>query len=312
MKNLFPHTGFTATLALAASAITITTPTTATAETYTRLAFQVSRDGTAWSNTLSFDPGQTGSSRILVRSLLSWVNDDPQLSTIGLASLTFQPVVEGARISDSIASFANQGNNSNGGGVILDASPLDGPFGRPQPFAATGPAGIHSYVAHRHTGGSGGSPPGRFFRIARNDVVRWMGTGPTSGTAAVNNFNGSGGVASVQKAARFNGPNDPVFNGSIIDINVFQFAIDIASMGIGERVGLTIGAPLTGMSLDPATGLRSAMWFADSTDDFGRNRTAVRVETASVEIIPAPAALTIAGLAGMFSSRRRRLTSSPA
>lgn len=264
----------------------------------TLLDIKVSYDGSFWWDTM---PIGVTTDRVLVRATVSWMGPE---TPAGFASLTWQPTFRGIRPGvDSIAPFANQGNNTNGGGVILDQTPFNGPFGRVQPFAATGPVGTSSYATHLHTNGSGGAPAfSNYFRIARNDITNWTGVGATSGTSAVNNFNGAGGIACVQKAIP--GAGDPPRNFNTVNVTIFQIALDLGPMDpyIWEIV---IDAPQEGMSRNSTTGAREASWFADASDQFGRLKGAVIVDGARL-VIPAPASVLALGLIAAPRQRRRR------
>ena len=272
----------------------------------TGLNLQVSLDGTNWSNEVSLNPNLT-SRRVLVRASVSWVSDSGP-TPIGFAAMTWQPVVANVRETDSIAAFANVGNNTNGGGVDLGSDPLNGPFGRVRPFAATGPSGLQSYVVHRHAAGSGDAPAGNYLRIARNDVTRWMGTGATTGTAAVNNFNGAGGIACVQKGMPQVGTADPAFRSGISNIVIFQFAVDAGTLAPGEMLDLGIDAPLDGASRDSTTGVRRGTWFASETDSFGSMTAELMVTGSTIHLVPTPAASSLVAIGTMLMTSRRRRT----
>lgn len=279
-----------------------------------RLEIQVSKDGGIWSNAVTVNQNAGDSGRVLVRYAISWV---PGINDTGVpagfASMTFQPIFANVRTGDVIAPFAASGNNINGGGINLDATPLNGPFGRPRPFASTGPAATNPssmgnrYIVHSHSSGSGGAPAGNFYRIARNDITRWMGTGPTSGVAANNNFNGSGGIAVVQKGSGNVGSNDPVFNVSIQNVVLFQIAINVAPVGVEEHHTITLDVPIAGFGgRNRNTGLREASWFTGPTDSFGNYKGVIFVHQAQINIVPTPGALGLLALGGMLGSRRRR------
>lgn len=250
----------------------------------TRLVVETSADGLTWlSGTRFVSPNST----VLFRYRASFDADDTAANPIGLASLTFQPVIANPTLGqDVIGPFADIGNNGNGGSVVLDDSPLDGPFGRISPFAATGPAGLLRYAVKSHSSGSGGAPGGRWLRIARSDITRWVGTGPTSGTAAVNNFNGAGGIACVQKAAGNLSPTDPPFHAGINNVSMAQFALFVGPQ-VGPRT-LVIDAPVDGMSRDATTGARQASWFAHGADNFGSVKAPVSVIPAQVAVVSDP------------------------
>lgn len=277
---------------------------TTLAASSTNLNLQVSLDGLSWSNQVSYNPN-LGQRRVLVRALVSW-NSDDGVTPVGFAGLTWQPVVSNVRASDEIAPFANVGNNTNGGAIDISSDPLNGPFGRVRPFAATGPSGLQSYIVHRHVANSGDAPSGSFLRIARNDVTRWTGTGPTSGTGAVNNFNGAGGLACVQKGFPQVGPTDPAFRFGSTDVLIFQFAIDAGLLDPGESRTLGVDAPLEGMSRDSTTGARRATWFASTSDNFGSLIAAVNVTGASINLVPSPAALGLFTCGSLVMTARRR------
>lgn len=271
----------------------------------TELRFEVSTDGLNWGSEVSHNPNE-GQRRILVRAMVSWASTGTVVP-IGFASMTWQPVITNVRSGDSVPNFANQGNNTNGGGVSLDGTPLDGPFGRIRPFAATGPSGLQSYATHAHTNNAGGAPAGSYIRFARNDITNWMGTGPTTGSDAVNNFNGAGGIAVVQKSFGQVSPGvDPPFQFGIADINIFQFAIDVDTLAPGEVRMLNLLAPLEGISRDLTTGQRSASWFASNSDNFGSIKAPVNVFGAQINLVPSPAALSLLMCGGLTLNRRNR------
>lgn len=280
----------------------------AVANAQSLLNLQVSTDGVNWSDNVEVRAASGVNTTVLMRALVSYTGTLP---AVGFASLTWQPTFGNVRPGvDSVQAFADQGNNTNGGSVVLDGSPMDGPFGRISPFAASGPTvgGAQRYAAIAHSGGSGGAPAGNWLRIARNDITRWMGTGPTSGTSAVNNFNGAGGVACVQKSpGNVNPTVDPPFQAGITDIAIFQIALTVGGVGQGETHVISLGAPTDGMSRNGTTGAREAAWFSSLTgDNSGSTKGAVEVDGASITITPAPGALALLGLGGLVAGRRRR------
>lgn len=281
----------------------------AAANAQSKLDVQVSLDGVNWADSVEVTANSAETRTVLVRYTMTWLGT--AATPVGFASLTFQPTVGGARAVDSFQAFANQGNNGTGGGVDLDGSPLDGPFGRLKPFAGTGPSGAQSYITHRHTGGAGGAPNDlpageSYLRIARNDVTRWCGTGPTSGTSAANNFNGAGGVACVQKGSGNVSATDPPFQGGITNVEVMRLALTVGGVGNGEMHDLTLGAPVEGMSRNSTTGAREASWFSSGSDNSGSIKGAVTTDGATIHITPAPGALALLGLGGLVAGRRRR------
>lgn len=294
MKNVIGSLVAVAGLAVAANA-------------QSRLDLQVSTDGVNWSDNAEVRLADGATATVLMRALISWTGPvGGTAGPVGFASLTWQPTFGNVRPGiDSVQPFADQGNNLNGGGVNLDGSPMDGPFGRVQPWASTGPSGTARYAAMAHTGGSGGAPAGNFLRIARNDVTRWMGTGPTTGAAAVNNFNGAGGVACVQKAVPIPGV-DPARVDSLTDNVIWQIALTVGGVGQGVTHVIDVIAPTDGMSRNTDTGAREASWFRGPGDNSGGTKGAVTVDPAAITITPAPGALALLGLGGLVVGRRRR------
>lgn len=273
----------------------------AAANAQSLLNLQVSTDGLNWSDNVEVVAAPGTNTTVLMRASISYTGSTP---AFGFASLTWQPVFSNVRAADVVDPFATQGNNLNGGGVILDASPLDGPFGRIQPFASTGPSGTQAYAVHRHTAMSGGAPDGNFLRIARNDITRWMGTGPTTTASAVNNFNGAGGVACVQKATP--GTADPARNDSISNVVIFQIALTLDGVPDGDTHIIGVEAPTAGMSRNSNNGNREASWFGPAGDNSGSVKGIVEVDGATITITPAPGALALLGLGGLIVGRRRR------
>jgi len=269
-----------------------------------RLDLQVSLDGQTWSDSVTVSATAAQTARVLTRAVISYIPDAGEAAPIGFASLTWQPVFSNIRTGqDQIAAFSNQGNNTNGGAIIPQAD-TDGPFGRVIPFAGTGPSTSQSYVVHTHTAGSGGAPAGNFFRIARNDITRWVGLGPTTTVTAVNNFNGSGGVATVQKLAG-RVAADPAISYDVAPV-ILVLGIDVRGVGSGLSHVIGLDAPLLGMSRDSATGNRQAAWMRDLADASGGIKGIVQVDGAEIRIIPAPGSLALLGLGGLIVGRRRR------
>lgn len=272
----------------------------------TRLDLQVSLDGLMWTDSVTVNADDASTARVLTRALISYIPADGEAAPIGFASLTWQPVFSNVRVGlDSVAPFANQGNNTNGGANPSgDADLTNGPYGRLIPFAGTGPSTSQSYAVHTHTAGSGGAPAGTYFRIARNDITRWMGTGATTGVAAVNNFNGSGGVATVQKLAGRNSL-DPAISYDVTPV-IAIFGLNVRGVGAGLSHIIGVEAPTLGMSRNGTTGLREAAWMRDLADSSGAIKGVVEVDGAEIRVIPAPGSLALLGLGGLVIGRRRR------
>ena len=267
----------------------------------TLLQLEASEDGVTWTDRMDLLIGGGTTQSLVVRASVTFQGTEPVL---GFGGLTWQPVFENIRPGlDRVLDFASQGNNTNGGSVVLDDTPLDGPFGRVSPFAATGPSGLQRYTLMTHAGGSGGAPPGHFLRIARNDVTRWMGTGPTTGTGAVNNFNGAGGLACVQKTAQIRDPDvDPPFREGSVGVVIAQFGLIVGGRSQDLHT-ITIDAPIDGLSRNSSSGDRVANWYLNA----GSIPARVSVVPCTIRLlVPGPGPLVVLGLALATARRRQR------
>ncbi len=250
-----------------------------------RLAIRVSEDGVNWSSSVTVNHAAGDSGRVYVGYFMTYVPAAGGAVPNAFASLTFQPVFSNVRFgTDTMAAFANQGNNANGGAVDPRANySAPGGFGRLKPWAASGPSTSQSYVVHQHAGGSGGAPStGNFYRIARNDVTRWVGTGATSGTSAVNNFNGAGGVFASQKQTP--GAADPARIAGYENLLLMVLAIDTGTVAPGVTHTILAQAPTVGMSRNATTGAREASWYANTTENAPSIKAAVVVNEATINI----------------------------
>ena len=295
MKNVIVSLVAVAGMAVAANAGT------------SQLDILVSKDGVNWSSSVTVSHGNVDSGRVYVAYFMSYVAGAGETAPNAFASVTFQPVFSNVRVSDSVGAFANTGNNTNGGGIDPRASYGDGSgnYGRLKPWAATGPSTSQSYSVFSHTGGAGGAPAGNYLRIARNDVTRWAGQGATSGTAAVNNFNGAGGVVVGQKQNPTTGV-DPARVAGSSNLLLMVLQLNTGSVANGASWDIAAGAPLEGFSRNSTTGAREATWYANTGESAGSVKGAMVVNRGSIHIIPAPGSLALIGLGGLVAGRRRR------
>ncbi len=279
---------------IAAAAVSALFAPCATGAAVTVLSLQVSTDGLAWSDRVQVNPSDAA--RVLMRATVTFVGDG-EPAPLGFASLTWQPVISGWNDArDEVLPWANRGTNTTNGSVP-DAPGMDGPFGRISPFAAVGPATGDEYRNHTHV--IRGIP---YLRLARVAITNWVGEGPTSGTSAFNNFNGSGGLASSQKSWNNVGIRDPIFSTATSQVPLLKLGLNIAG-GAGRT--LVIDAPQEGLTRNSMTGEREAAWFANQTDNFGQIKTAVRVERARIYVIPSPATLVAPLVLCAFRRTRR-------
>jgi uncharacterized protein (TIGR03382 family) len=291
MKNVIGSLVAIAGMAVAANAQT------------SKLDILVSKDGVNWSPSATFNPS-AGETRAYVAYVMSFVGTS---APDAFASLTMQPVFSNVRVgTDSVAPFANIGNNTNGGAIDPRANYSEaGGFGRLKPWGATGPGTANAYTTFTHTAGSGGAPAGNFFRIAQATTTRWMGTGATTGTAAANNFNGAGGVALTQKQSPTAGV-DPARVSGTQGLVLMVLALNIGAVAPGASHTIIADAPLAGMSRNATTGAREASWWRNTTENIASVKAAVEVAAGEINIIPAPGALALLGLGGLVAGRRRR------
>jgi len=268
----------------------------AAAQSRSILDITVSLDGVTWTNELTVDrPDRT----VQVRATLTYERQDGDPTPIALASLTWQPTASNWLAADTLLPFADRGNNSNGGGVP-DIAGSPAPYGRILPFAATGPTTSDPYRGHvQLVGGI------NYLRIARASITSWAGDGPTSGTAAANNFNGAGGLACVQKSVgNVNPSSDPAFRAGTTDVPIFKAAVQFHLAAAARTV--VFDAPLSGMSRNSTTGEREASWYQSEADNFGSIKAGVIVDIATVHVLPNPGALAILAAATLTITARRR------
>lgn len=281
MKNVIASIVAAAGIAAVASADT------------SQLNMQVSLDGINWSSAVDATPGST----VQFRGVMNFVQTGTVTPT-GFATLTWQPTISNWTGADTLAAFADRGNNSNGG-TVADVPGMPAPYGRISPFGSTGPTTSDPYRGHVQM--NAGT---NYLRIARTTITNWVGEGATTGTSASNNFNGSGGLACVQKGFGNVSPTDPPFNPAITNVVLFKAAITLSS-DTAARV-LTVDAPTSGMSRNSTTGEREAAWFNGTADNFGGLKAAVQVGTGTISVVPTPGALALLGMGGLALGRRRR------
>jgi hypothetical protein len=203
-----------------------------------------------------------------------------------LASVTFQPVFANVRLDgDSVSPFLSAGTNTSGGAIDARANySTPGAFGRLKPWAATGPTTSQAYVIFQHTAGSGSAPLGTYYRLARNDITRWVGVGPTAGTVAINNFNGAGGIVISQKQTPIAG--DPPRVAGTTDLVLMVLALNVGGTTSGSPFTIALQVPSSGISRNATTGIREATWWADTTESIASIKAPVTVVDGQIQVIP--------------------------
>jgi uncharacterized protein (TIGR03382 family) len=261
----------------------------------TSLVMQVSTNGTTWSSHVDVAPG----TEVLVRTLVSYTG---LASPVGLASFVFQPTVSNANATDSIMPFINGGVGSNTSsplGVLDQPGQLTDmtSFGRVSPWgrsATSSTSAIHGFF-HANPNSDGIN----YLRIAQLQVTSWIGgTGNTTGGSGIP-------ISQLSDVGRTTA--DPAFNGSLQNVNVFKFGVQLDGTTVGRT--LTVDAPAAGFgNRNTANGDREIYWFNTTAEATGsvRGTAAVTDATITVVPIPTPASLALLGLGGLAIGRRRR------
>jgi len=264
----------------------------AIASAQSTLVFQVRTAGSSdsWASSINALPGQS----VEFRALISYTGTT---APAGLATANMQPTVSNWNLNapgDSLNAFANLGGNSAAPGAIG----ITNPYGRPVPFAAAGVSTTNILRGHTQT-----IAGVRYLRVAQNLTTNWVGVGATSGIGAANNFNSAGGVA-ISQVPFGNQTVAAPFNTQLVDIEVLRLAITLGA-DTSLRT-MEVDAPLLGLRLNAATGLRQFAWFRTQTENVASLQTSIITTTAFINVVPTPGALALLGLGGIVAVRRRR------
>ena len=131
-----------------------------------------------------------------------------------------------------------------------------------------------------------------------------------AGTAAVNNFNGAGGVFTQQKLAGRD-TFDPAISYELEPVT-FQIGLEYLSSVVMERRVIGVGAPIDGLTRNSENGARIGRWVRDLEDRSGAILANVVVVPAEIVVIPSPGVAAVvmlgAGMLRMVGIRRRRGT----
>lgn len=286
----------------------------------TELRYEVRRfdagHNNGWASSLNALPGD----RIEVRAMVSYVGTAP---VIALGQITFQPTVSNWTAGDNLLTnyelgqsgthFHPYGIGSSGG--YLSTPPAGVPdapglYGRAMPFTAAAVTIAGNDFHYRgHTQNVGGVS---YLRIARSDVTNWIGVGPSSGSAAINNVTGAGGVTCWQGSlGSSRDPNAPPPLIRTENIFVFKFGfvlstspssrslvVDTPPLGFGRRTSASdFGGPSTG-------------WFMNTGEiGIGSQVTNAFAVPATIHVVPSPASMMV-GVVGMLAVRLRRVSAS--
>lgn len=260
----------------------------------TRLMTEVSTDGRNWTQDLTALPG----AKVQIRITTSFVGSE---QVYGFSNINLQPTIENWADGDTVAPYVRTGNLTSGSFARDKPRPGENAYGRMYHFAGPGFSGINSPLTeHLHT------INGRqYLRIAQSRTTNWIGAGPTSGTAAVNNFNGAGGIPLSQLSPGFaQSPITPNFD--IEEVVLFKFMITL-DPELTDR-WLVVDTPAAGCSL--IQGVRSGSWFTTpSLSPSSFLRAPVESWASVINVrgpVPSPAVATVLALSATMPVRRRR------
>lgn len=283
----------------------------------TLMRFQV-WDGTQWSSTATAQPG----SQFEYRITMSYTGTATDI--VGLGSARYQPTFSNAvNTGDSLdthAPFRNSGVNGNSiaNSMLSAAEGASGAallsYGRVV-YGSTGmsTSSLNVLTQFRHGGGApiNNAPPGSYIRLAGSDVVQFpaphIPSAEQATPGAINQI--ARGVPASQRSPIENNAPNPNFVAGIQDVVIFRGAMVLAA-GNANRV-MTIsnadGSLLRGQygsdTVSSADDTRYVMWWASTNDPIS---TLVTIESAQVQVVPAPSALGLLSAAGVWVTRRRR------
>ncbi|MGD9790394.1 MAG: hypothetical protein AB7Q00_00935 [Phycisphaerales bacterium] len=232
----------------------------------TRLVFEASADnGANWSTITDPPPGTV----VQVRVRAEFIPGNSGLTTMGLAGLTFQPVVTGYSSSEAVAPLS-----ANGTGVSNES----GQFGRLLPFAVAGqgPTSLSGTLTHH---------------VDTGNTLRFAGSRATTMTA-----NLSWGVAIVQNPRFITNP--PESYSSTSSPLVFKFGFTLGS-GSALHIATT--------PLESILNAR-ARWYTSAEGAFIDAPITQDAIVPAIIGVPTPGSLGVLALAGLMATRRRSRT----
>jgi len=249
----------------------------------TVISFQVREVGaTAWATSITTQPGTP----VEFRATATYVGDTLRgAQVLGFGAASLQPRVSSwDTATDVLAPFSTTAP------VDLDAQ-----YGRRNFFLSPGISTSNALRGHTNNVVSGV----RYLRIAQNNVTNWTGVGPTSGSAAVNNFNGAGGVQVGQQTPTLN----PVFDGSTSDVELVRFGL---TLGGAENRTVVIDSAMESMLIDHTNPLRRrVLWYVAGTSLASQDDYDITINPATVTV-PNPSSLLVICVASGMSCRRRQ------
>lgn len=238
----------------------------------TRVIFESSPDlGQTWrSGNVNYPIPPSSTVELLFRVRVQLVNPGTN-SILGFAGMTFQPKITGWSASDVRLPFST----SDGSGVMEQPQTN---FGRILPFDSAG-------MGSRAASGTLTS------HVDGGNTLRFAGANATTQTRNI-----AWGVGSGQLPQRFSGTD---FRTGT-DVVVFRFGVSIA-IGASNR-DLSFTTDLASILEQRGTWYRSATGLGNLYAPILPND----ILTQHVSFTPAPGVLTLAGMAGLVATRRRR------
>ncbi|MFA6044444.1 MAG: hypothetical protein WC718_05620 [Phycisphaerales bacterium] len=270
----------------------------------TRLEYQVSTDGSTWTNSINVLPGET----VQVRTLISYVGPG---TAAGLGQLIFQPVVTNWHSTDALPNSMGQTTFEPVGsvrdippyGTELRSYPEPGAWGRIAAFRTLAPL---TQLVYLRTFEGTGTAAG-LLRIARNSVTNWIGEGPTSGANSGNNWSGLGGIPLQQSTVPPRDPNAPAFLTQSQNIDAFGFVVHLDESP--ETRTLSVRTPAAGIGRNTTPGAnygqQDVRWFTSTTAGSPTLVGSAEVIDAHINVIPSSTAGAVFAMLGLSASRRR-------
>lgn len=241
--------------------------------------FEVSTDGGAtWVSSSTVSVNTAGAAvQVLARTSVRYVrNDGP--ATILLGSARHQPLVSGVVAGDSVLPFTATTIVSPNFGDGVQASDLGRLYG-----ATT----VGAVVAQRPVGGT----TIHFAEAAGTDLP---GTG-----------NNAAGNRGVNTAANVLSAPD-IDTTQWLPLWQFGLSLEAGAMNSSRTVDFTV--PQNGLRLVTATGARSLGWTSSRSPLTTQEASWIQGEDGhvTINVVPAPGAAALVGLAGLVAGRRRR------
>jgi len=222
----------------------------------TQVQWQVSPDNALWSSDLIVAPGQ----QVWVRALVTYTGTP---NSVGLASMTFQPVISHW---DAAGASRDQATVRTPGEVSDPQNP--GQFGRVSPFNRGLTSSTNMITGFVHMNGSGGAPPGSWLRIAQASAPSWLG---------------GQGVPLTQLSNIGRTTVDPAFQPAIANLQVYKCGVVLSADPVTRD--LVVDSPAAGFgNLNPNTGEREVFWYASMNEGTGSLRGTPSILVATIHV----------------------------